>query len=92
LRGGLIIQKGSASLPVTADRLWLPWEETHPGDRLKAALTAAEIVFCDKSAVRWTGLGWKIDYRYLLKNARNSEADQFIAAVLEVARRAVSRH
>jgi hypothetical protein len=42
--------------------LFRPWEKIDAGDRCLALETAAEIIFCDKSALVRSGEGWKPNY------------------------------
>lgn len=39
---------------------------------------AAEIIFADKSAVSWTGEGWRPDYSRMVTLNRSPDADEFI--------------
>ncbi len=59
---------------------WEGWEEADSGDRLQATKYAEEIIFSDKSAVRWTNLGWEIVYA----DISETEADLFMHQQIEV--------
>ena len=60
---------------------WERWEEADSGDRLQATKYAEDIIFADKSAVRWTSFGWEPVYRFITQLRENSEteADLFMS-------------
>jgi hypothetical protein len=58
--------------------LFQPWEKIDASDRWLALETAAEIIFCDKSAVVRTARGWRPDYRRMRNFDGEPEADRFI--------------
>ena len=61
------------------------WEEADFSDRLQAAKYAEDIIFSDKSAVRWTSFGWEPVYDFILQFRDNLaiEADLFMRQQIE---------
>ena len=62
-----------------------PWEDADPRDRLQAANYAEDIIFSDKSAVRWTSFGWEPVYDFISQWRDNPviEADLFMRQQIE---------
>jgi hypothetical protein len=65
-------------------------EKVTSGDRMKAIIYGSEIIFSDRSAVQWKGIGWEPDYSFMLAYARDTEADAFMGDAEAAARRAAS--
>ncbi len=63
-----------------------PWADASSSEQLTALAFAAEIIFYDGSAVRWNGIGWDVDLRYLLVALVNPEADLFMEERYKVAK------
>ena len=61
--------------------LFRPWEKIDAGDRWLALETAAEIIFCDKSAVVRSGEGWKPNYSRMKQFSGRPEADKFVLSL-----------
>ena len=61
------------------------WEDADPRDRLQAAKYAEDIIFSDKSAVRWTSFGWEPIYDFISQFRDNPaiEADLFMRQQIE---------
>ena len=61
------------------------WEDADFRDRLQAANYAEDIIFSDKSAVRWTGVGWEPVYDFISQFRDNPaiEADLFMLQQIE---------
>jgi hypothetical protein len=61
------------------------WEDADSRDRLQAANYAEDIIFSDKSAVRWTSFGWEPVYHFITQVRDNSEieADLFMSQQIE---------
>ncbi len=63
---------------------WEGWEEADSGDRVQATKYAEEIIFADKSAVRWTSFGWEpVDQQS--GGTSETEADLFINHQMDAA-------
>jgi hypothetical protein len=56
------------------------WEDVDSRDRLQAAKYAEDVIFSDKSAVRWTSFGWEPVYDFISQFRDNAaiEADLFM--------------
>ena len=63
---------------------WEHWEDADSGDRLQATKYAEDIIFADKSAVRWTSFGWKPVYHFTKwRGNSETEADLFMSEQIE---------
>jgi hypothetical protein len=72
-------------------RFWFddPWHKADETQRLRAIEFAEQIIFCDRSAVRFDGVSWVKDDRYLIEGSKNTEADRFLEERTDVAKREV---
>jgi hypothetical protein len=62
------------------------WDEVDSRARLEATNYAEDIIFSDKSAVRWTSSGWEPVYDFILQIRDDPaiEADLFLSQQVEV--------
>jgi hypothetical protein len=58
-----------------------PWSEIPEIERIRAMELGSEIIFQDRSAVRFDGTTWVKDDRYKPEAVLKTEADQFLAAM-----------
>jgi hypothetical protein len=72
---------------VRRKRYWFnePWQDADSGRRLAAMELGSQIIFVDRSAVKFDGNGWVKDERYQIEAAGETEADRFLEGLNETA-------
>jgi hypothetical protein len=70
-------------------RYWFnePWQDADSGRRLAAMELGSQIIFVDRSAVKFDGNGWVKDELYGFDLANETEANRFLAECIETAKR-----